>query len=259
MSGPKTYGFTLAGKAAVITGASRGIGREIALAFAQAGANLILASRGEGQLEETAELCVDATPDAQIEVVVTDVTRADDLVQLVSRAEQRFGRIDVLVNNAGGQNVKPLLELTDDEIADLVHVNLLSAVTLTRLVGKRMTEAGGGSIINMSSIYAFVGASGTSIYSATKGALLSFGRAMAVEWARYGVRVNSLCPGWVETELIRDYIQDDATVQAAKRQIPLRRFANPQEVAPLAVYLASDASSYITGQGFIIDGGQTAR
>jgi NAD(P)-dependent dehydrogenase (short-subunit alcohol dehydrogenase family) len=188
-----------------------------------------------------------------------DVTIDDDRVGLISHAVECYGRIDVLVNNAGAQNAKPFLEFSDEEVRGLVEVNLMSALALTRLVGERMIENGSGSIINMSSIYAHVGAPGASVYCATKGALSAVTRALAVEWARHGVRVNCICPGWVETDLIRGYVPDEATAEAAKRQIPFRRFAAPSEIAPLAVYLASEESSYITGQDLIIDGGQTAR
>jgi NAD(P)-dependent dehydrogenase (short-subunit alcohol dehydrogenase family) len=125
-------------------------------------------------------------------------------------------------------------------------------------VGRRMVAQKSGVVIAMASVYSFVGAPGNSIYCLTKGGLSQLSKALAVEWARYNVRVNAICPGWIETELTKPYMQDQKVIDAGLRQIPLRRFGTPEDIGPLAVYLASDEASYVTGQAYVIDGGQIA-
>lgn len=253
------YQISLEGRSAIITGASRGIGREIALAYAEAGANVVVAARSADQLDETVRRCKAAAPEAHVLAVPTDVLSDDALAHLVDRSVEEFGTVDILVNNAGMQDLKPLMKSSRDDFSMMMNLNVLSAASLTRLVGERMIEQESGVVINMSSVYAIIGAPGNTMYCATKAALLQFGRALATEWARYGIRVNSICPGWVDTELIADYVQDPAVVERAQKTIPMRRFASPGEIAPLAVYLGSDASSYVTGQYFLIDGGQSTK
>lgn len=249
--------FDLTGRVALVTGASRGIGRATAVALAEAGADLVLTARSEGGLKETAGLVEQHGRRALI--VTADATDGAQIDRAVATAVAGAGHIDILVNNAGMQLVKPFLDYTPAEWTQMITTNVNGALHYTHAVGRHMVERKGGCIIDMGSIYGAVGAPGTAIYCLTKGALMSFTRSLATEWARYNIRINAICPGWIKTALTEEYMQDEKTIQAALRGIPMRRFGLPEDVAPMAVFLASDAAAYITGQFFFIDGGQTAR
>ena len=160
--------------------------------------------------------------------------------------------------NAGVQRLKPFLDMQPEDWRSLISTNLEGAIMTMQAVGRGMVEQKSGSVITMSSIYSFVGAPWNSIYCMTKGGLAQLSKALAVEWARYNVRVNAICPGWIETDLTKPYMQDQKTVDAGLRQIPLRRFGKPEDIGPMAVYLASDEASFVTGEAFVIDGGQIA-
>lgn len=250
--------FSLKGKAVLVTGASSGIGRHVALAMAEAGANLVLWARRPTDLAETAEMSK-ARGAPQVIAMPTDVTDAASVARATADAVKAFGRIDAAVINAGQQNVKPFLEMSEEEWRTVLETNLAGSLHTIREVGRGMVAQGSGSIIAMGSIYGFVGAAGNSIYALTKGGLMQFVKSLAIEWARANVRLNSICPGWIETDLTRPYMGDDRVIRSALRNIPLHRFGQPQDIGPAAVYLASDASSFVTGQSIVIDGGQIAR
>jgi NAD(P)-dependent dehydrogenase (short-subunit alcohol dehydrogenase family) len=240
--------FDLKGKTAFVTGASRGIGRSVAVSLAQAGADVALIGRDTAALDETLA-GVKATGRRAL-ALKTDVTSADSIAAAVAQTVKEFGKIDTLVCNAGVQKLKPFLDMQPEDWRGLISTNLE--------VGKGMVEQKSGSIITMSSIYSFIGAPWNSIYCMTKGGLAQLSKALAVEWARYNVRVNAICPGWIETDLTKPYMTDQKTVDAGLRQIPLRRFGKPEDIGPMAVYLASDEASFVTGEAFVIDGGQIA-
>jgi NAD(P)-dependent dehydrogenase (short-subunit alcohol dehydrogenase family) len=248
--------FSLKGKTAYITGASRGIGRAVAVSLAQAGANVALVGRDAAALEETSRAVKEAGAEAL--VLQSDVTNPDSVESAVEKACASFGKLDVLVCNAGVQKLKLFLDMQPEDWRGLISTNLEGAILTMQSVGKRMVAQKSGSVIAMASIYSFVGAPFNSIYCMTKGGLMQLSRALAVEWARYNVRVNAICPGWIETDLTKPYMQDQKTVDAGLRLIPLRRFGQPGDIGPLAVYLASDEASFVTGQSFVIDGGQIA-
>ena len=248
--------FDLTGKTAFVTGASRGIGRGVAVSLAQAGADVALIGRDTAALDETLA-GVKATGRRAL-AIKTDVTSADSIDAAVTQTVKEFGKIDTLVCNAGVQRLKPFLDMKQDDWRSLISTNLEGAIMTMQAVGKGMVEQKGGSIITMSSIYSFVGAPWNSIYCMTKGGLAQLSKALAVEWARYNVRVNAICPGWIETDLTKPYMLDPKTVDAGLRQIPLRRFGKPEDIGPMAVYLASDEASFVTGQSYVIDGGQIA-
>ncbi len=249
--------FDLTGKTVLVSGASRGIGRSVAVCMAKAGADLILWGRDREALAQTQasvnEFGVKST------VAAFDVTDGAAVVEATAKSIQECGKIDAAVINAGVNKLKPFLDWTPQEWEQVMGANLVGAMHTMQAVGRHMTERKSGSVITMASIYSFVGAPGNSIYCMTKGGLMQLSKCVAVEWSRFNVRVNAICPGWIETDLTTPYMQDDKVVAAGLKNIPLRRFGKPDDIGPMAVYLAADESQWVTGQSFVIDGGQIAR
>jgi NAD(P)-dependent dehydrogenase (short-subunit alcohol dehydrogenase family) len=249
--------FDLHGKTALITGASRGIGKNVALCLAQCGADTVLWGREQSGLLQVAEEVRALGRKAAVEAF--DVSDREAVERATSGALEGFGKIDTLVVNAGINELKPFLELEPADWHRLIGTNVLGSIHTLQAVGRHMTARKSGSVIATSSIYSFVGAPSNSIYCMTKGGLLQLTKALAIEWARFNVRVNAICPGWIETDLTAPYMQDEKTTAAGLKQIPMRRFGTPEDIGPMAVYLAADESQWVTGQSFVIDGGQIAR
>lgn len=248
--------FSLEGKSAVVTGASRGIGRAIALGFAEAGADVAVAARSEGDLETLAKE-IDALGRRAI-VVPTDVTQRDEIENLVQTAVEGFGQIDVFVNNAGGSNfMAPLTSLRPAGWDKLRTLNLDSVFHGTQLAAQAMVDKG-GSIIQIASVAGIQGAQGLSPYSAAKGGVRLFTQAVAKELASSNIRVNSIAPGWIDTPLNEFMKEDESILKMMTDMIPMGRFGTSEEIAAAAIYLASDASSFVTGTTLVVDGGQTA-
>ena len=247
----------LDGTVAVVTGAGRGLGAEIALALAEAGADVVLAARTGDQLAAVARhvgaLGRRALP------VVTDVTDSAQAQRLMDAAVDRLGRLDVLVNNSGVVLGTSLLDTADDDWDQVIATNVRGTFLCTRAAGRHLVPARSGKVINMASNFAFSGAAGHSAYCASKGAIVAFTRAMAVEWAPYGIQVNALAPGYVATDMNAAARADPDLSARIVRQIPARRFGEAREVAPWAVLLASPESDFMTGETIVIDGGQLAR
>lgn len=246
----------LAGRVAVITGASRGLGRAMALALAAAGADVAVAGRAKPDLEATADGIEGLGRRAL--AVPTDVTRYVEVEALIERARQELGRFDILVNNAAVARVKPLLEWTPEEWRVLVDVNLLGVFNGCRAAAPHLIAQRAGKVINLASMLARAGLPGYSIYSATKGAIVAFTRTLGVEWARHNIQVNAIAPGWFDTDMSAPAWKEDKVGERLVRDIPARRIGRPEEIGPLAVYLASAASDFMTGQTIFLDGGHTA-
>jgi NAD(P)-dependent dehydrogenase (short-subunit alcohol dehydrogenase family) len=248
--------FDLTGKKALITGASRGIGQEIAVAFAEAGADLALVARSEDGLAATAEKAAGYGRAAH--VIRADVTDQDAVEGAVAAAIERLGHVDIVVNNAGGSNfVAPFLDLRVPGWDKLMRLNLTSAVYVCHAIGSHLAERGQGSVINVASVAGLAASPFLSPYGAAKAGLISLTKTLAVEWAALGIRVNALCPGWTATELNRNLWEDEETGKATIATVPMRRWGRAAEMAGPAVFLASEASSYMTGQVLVVDGGQT--
>ncbi len=240
----------LEGKVAIITGAAQGMGASHARKFVEEGAKVVITDLNKEKGEAlSAELGENAL------FVSQNVTNAEDWAKVVEEAEKAFGKVDVLVNNAGITMAKSILQMTEEEYRRIVDINQLSVFLGMKTVVPAMQKAGGGSIVNISSMNGLV--AGAIGYTDTKFAVRGMTKAAAIECANYGIRVNSVHPGVIATPMV---VQEDtkAAVEAFAKHIPLKRVAEPEEVSNLVVFLASDESSYSTGSEFVIDGGMTA-
>ncbi|HZS37547.1 MAG TPA: glucose 1-dehydrogenase [Polyangia bacterium] len=249
--------LSLDGKVAVVTGAGRGLGQAAAIALAEAGADVALLARSAEELEATAdEVRRHQRRALPIQTDVADEAAVEEAASLVL---ERFGRVDVLVNNAGVAPVSPLLEITLPELRRVLDVNVVGAFLCARAFGAHMVAQRKGTVINIASVAGLGGEPELTAYSASKGALIAFTRALAVEWARHGVTCNAVAPGYFRTDLNKAALDDLKIGPKIVGNIPLRRVGQPEELGPLVAYLASDAAAFMTGSIVVIDGGQTAR
>jgi NAD(P)-dependent dehydrogenase (short-subunit alcohol dehydrogenase family) len=250
--------FSLRDKVAIVTGGSRGIGRAIALGFAKVGARVVIASRTPSALDEVAREI--ESLGGRAVAVVADVSISKDVDHLVERALEAFGRIDILVNNAGISPIYKRAETVSEEEWDrIIEVNLKGVFLCCQAVGKVMIEQKGGVIINMVSVGAEVGLPRLIAYCAAKGGVEQITKVLALEWAKHNIRVNAIGPAYVETDLTAGLRANPRLHAMIVEQTPLGRMAKPEEIVGAAIFLASDASSYVTGQTIYVDGGWMAR
>lgn len=256
LSAPASSLFDLTGRRALVTGASRGIGRAIALALAQNGAHVFGAARSEQGLAETAELASGAS--GSFDSASIDLRSAEGIDSCVAQAAESLGGLDILVNNAADDH-ESTIEDTDPAVWDRVlDLNLRSCWLMTRAASPYLRD-GGGKVINIASILGLVGIRNDSAYVAAKHGLIGVTRAVALEWARSGVQVNAIAPGFAQTAMLPDLTTNDAAANYIRKQVPMGRWAQPEEFAGAAVFLASRASDYVTGHVLVVDGGLTAR
>lgn len=249
--------FDLTGRAALVTGASRGIGRAIAEAFAAHGADVALSGRDTSALGEV-RAAVEALGRRAV-VLPADVTDAEAVRAMVADAIAGLGALDVVVNNAGGNTFQaPFTELRPAGWDKGLRLNLDSVVEVCRAVAPHLLERGRGSVINVASVAGLVAAPGMAHYGTAKAAVIALTRTLAVEWAGAGVRCNALVPGWVATDLTAFARQHDEVGRALLARVPMGRWGRAEELAGPAVFLASDAASFVTGQVLVADGGLTA-
>ncbi len=246
----------LDGRAAIVTGASRGLGRAMALALAGAGANVALAARSVAALEETASAIVKLGRRAL--VVPTDVTVYAQVETLVERAAEGLGRLDIVVNNSGIATVIPAAEMPPEEFRRTVEVNLVGVFNGCRAAAGRLIAQKSGKIINVASVVGALGMPGYAAYSASKGGVIALTRTLAVEWARHNIQVNAMAPGWFVTDMNSRAFDDAKVRERLLRDVPARRTGRLEEIGPLVVYLASPASDFMTGQTVFLDGGHSA-
>ena len=244
---------------AVITGASTGLGLQMARAYASQGANLVLLARREKLLEDNAKALAE---EFGVEVLAhaCDITDTEQVQGAVRATMARFGRVDILVNNAGTGAVAPAEDITDEQFKHEVDVDLFGTFVCAREFGKEMIKAHYGRIINIASMYGLVGNMivGSSPYHAAKGGVVNLTRALAAEWGKHGITVNSICPGYFYTDLTTATLDSDYFQAMAKRAIPLERYGRSGELDTCALFLASPHSTYVNGQNIAVDGGYTA-
>lgn len=244
----------LTSKVAIITGGGSGIGRGIAVAFAREGARVVIAGRDERKLDAVAKeigsACL-AQP--------ADLSNSQDVQKLVAITQEKFGAIHVLVNNAALLLPGGAESLTEEEWDQTFNVNVRGLWLLSRAVLPHLRAAGGGSIVNIGSVLSLVAARNRVAYSASKGAVLAMTRAMALDHAPEKIRVNCICPGIVETEMVARFNMDESARRQRIAMHPVGRFGQPEDIAQAAVFLASDESGWITGAAFPVDGGYTAQ
>jgi len=250
----------LSGKVALITGGGTGIGRAIAVAFAREGANVALAGRRMEKLKEVAREVKKQGGEAK--AIECDVTRARDAERAVRETAKQFGKLDVLVNNAGILSVATVDGISEAEWDQVMTVNVKGPFLLSRAALKEFRKSGGGAIVNIGSVLGLVAMKDRAAYCASKGGVTLLTKAMALDHAHENVRVNCICPAIVETELVRGLFDSGEQGQALRKArlttIPLGRFGKPVDVAELAVFLASEESSWLTGAAIPLDGGLTA-
>jgi len=246
--------FSLKEKVAIITGSSKGIGREIALVFAEAGADVVVCSRGlDSGLGEVAEEIRQLGRHPL--VVAADIRKKPDVDKLVQRTVDEFGVIDILVNNAGLLYIAPFVEHGEEDWDRVMDTNLKSLYLCSQTVGRKMMEQKQGNIINMASIRGIAASQERAAYCASKAGAIMLTRVMALELARYNIRVNAIAPGWVKTKINEHLWSNPDIRQQIEAEVPLGRLAEPRDIAATALFLASEAASYITGETIAVDGG----
>jgi NAD(P)-dependent dehydrogenase (short-subunit alcohol dehydrogenase family) len=250
--------FRLDGRVALITGGSKGLGEAMGAALAGAGAGVMLVSRHEDEVKAAAARMAEQTG-SRVLGLAADITDKVQMQGMVDETMAAFGRIDILINNAGINIRKPSLEMSDDEWGQVLDLNLTAPFRCCKAVAPQMIERGYGRIINMSSTLGSVAIPGRAPYTSTKAGMIMLSKTLALEWAPHGVTVNAICPGPFRTPLNESISSNPEAYQAFLSNIPLGRWAEPYEIGGLALLLASEAGSFITGAALLIDGGWTAR
>ncbi len=244
----------LEGKVAIVTGASRGLGRTAAIALAEQGAQILAAARSADELARLE----DSHP-TRIRAYPCDMLDTSTLTDLPQQAIRDFGRLDIVVNNAGIAPAGPFLEQTDSEWNRIMAVNIAAPAILSRAAGHIFSSQGSGKVINIASTSGLLGKAQLVAYSASKGAMIQFTKALAAEWAKLGIQVNAIAPGAFETDAQRAVLESPETFARRVRKIPARRMGEAEEIGPLVCYLASSKANFVTGAVFVIDGGEASR
>ncbi len=244
----------LDGSVAIVTGASRGLGRAIALALAEQGTRVLAVARSVDELQEVQDLAP-----ARVRIRACDMLDAAAVARLPDEAAREFGRVDIVVNNAGIAPAGRFEEQSDEVWHKVMAVNVTAPAILTRAAGRHLIAQRSGKIINIASTSGILGKATLVAYSASKGALLQFTKALAAEWAGHGIQVNAIAPGAFATEAQRAVLDSPEMLERRTRKIPARRMGQTREIGALACYLASRQSAFVTGSVFVIDGGESCK
>ena len=247
--------FDLTGKVALITGGNGGIGLGIARGLAEAGARVVLAGRNRAKGEEAARALCDQLGGNPASSIAADVTSRAECDALIADAAARHGRLDILVNNAGTIARTPPEDLSDEDWQRVLDTNLTATFRLCRAAFPHLRDSGNGKIINIGSMMSIFGAPHAAPYAASKGGVVQFTRAIATAWAKDNIQANAVLPGWIATDMTAGAQGSDVFNEKVISRVPMRRWGEPEDFGGIAVYLASDASRFHTGDSFLIDGG----
>ena len=249
--------FDLKGKTALVTGAAQGLGREIALALAESGADLVLS---DIQDPKDTAAAIQKTGIRSL-VVQADVTAEDQVKAMAAKAVAECGRVDILVNNAGVSQLSYTAteDLSKEEWDQIININLTGTFLCCKHIGKAMIKAGGGSIVNIATTAGITGVTRAPAYAASKAGVILLTKSLALEWAKYHIRVNAVAPHYLETPLTEGLRVSEKVYTGIIKQIPMKRFGQPSEISGAVIYLASQASSYTTGSVLVVDGGYLAQ
>jgi len=250
--------FRLDGKVGLVTGGARGLGRTMAIALAEAGADVALSGRSAGPCEETAAEIAQATG-RRAQGFAADVTKLADVERLVADVEAQFGHVDILINNAGINIRGPINQLTEADWDAVIDTNLKGPFLCARTVGPAMVKRGWGRVINLASVLGKIALPGRAPYASSKAGVINLTRVLALEWAGTGVTANAICPGAFATEMNRQLLDDPVKYKEFVSRIPMGRWGDLDEMAGIVVFLASPASSYVTGAALSVDGGWSSR
>jgi len=245
--------LSLEGKVAVVTGGTSGIGRALSLGLADAGADVIATARRQQEVDNTAD-AIESRGRKTLRLV-SDVCNRESLETLLTAALKRFGKVDILINCAGKIKRTPTISLPEEEWTDILNTNLTGTLRACQIFGKHMLERGYGRIINISSLNSFVALSEVAAYAASKAGVASLTRSLAVEWSKKGITVNAIAPGVFRTDLNAALLDSSPRGHELLMRTPMGRFGKTEELVGAAVYLASDSSSFVTGQTIVVDGG----
>lgn len=248
--------FDLRDKVAIITGGSRGIGKATAELLSQHGAKIVIADILEEESASTANEI--AKNGGEAIAVKTDVSTKTDVDNLVNATINKFGKIDILINNAGIYRTAPTENLSEEEWERVLDINLKGYFLCAQAAGKEMIKQKYGRVVNISSVAGLGGFSNSAAYCASKAAIILLTKTLAIDWAKYNIRVNAICPGVIKTAMTDPLLKDTGFQEMIKGRVPLSREGTPEEIAAGVLFLVSDASSYMTGHAMVIDGGWTA-
>jgi NAD(P)-dependent dehydrogenase (short-subunit alcohol dehydrogenase family) len=246
--------FDLKGKVAVVTGASRGLGKSIAIGLADAGAKVIVTD-----ILDTSETVEEIKKlNQEVLGLKVDVSNKSDIENMIKQTKQQYKKIDILVNNAGILKTANAEDFKKEDWDKVIQINLTGQFLCAQAVGKEMIKQKSGKIINISSIAGISGYATSVSYSASKAGVISLTKTLAAEWGKHNININSICPGVFATDMTEDYLKSEEFMENIKTNVPMKRYAEPEELVGTVIYLASEASNYVNGHALVIDGGWTA-